>query len=172
MNTKSKNNSGFTLIEVLITMGMLTLMAGIVGTLSMSDYFAYDFRAERNLAVSLLQKARAQAIANVNQSEFGHGVFIDTANDRYVLYEPQSDPTVPPDHGYIDSVDSNYEIKFFSAKVTHTGMTHVVFSSIDGKAVVYNIDPSCQIPLVTQLCLDGIKSVISINPEGQIQWTN
>jgi len=159
---KVKNNSGFTLVEVLITMGILGLAVGITAALTMNDYYGRDFRTERQLAVSLMQKARAQSIANINQSQFGHGLFIDIANNQYVLYEPVSDSTVPPDHGYDGSASGNEEIKFFSVRVAHTGMTHVVFSPINGKADVYGGD----------LSLDGVKSIISINEEGQIKWTN
>jgi prepilin-type N-terminal cleavage/methylation domain-containing protein len=154
-----KNNSGFTLVEVLITMGILGLAVGITASLTMNDYYGRDFRTERQLAVSLLQKARAQSIANINQSQLGHGLFIDTANSQYVLFEP--DPLLPLP-GYDSSASSNQYITFFSAKVTHEDMTHVIFSPIDGKATFFGGD----------LSLDGGKSIISINDEGQITWTN
>jgi len=159
MKTGIKNDSGFTLTEVLVVMGIVALGLGMAAAFGLSDYHAYDFRAERNLAVSILQKARAQSMSNINDKP--HGVFIDTANNQYVIFEPDPNPIFLPS-GYNLSAGSNEYINFLNSSISHTDMTYVVFSPIDGQTT-FDVD---------HLSLDGIKSVIYVNSEGQIRWTN
>lgn len=77
---------GFTFIELIIVVGLI----GILLTFSMAVSFSSISRSsviqERDLFVALLLTGtRAKAIANVNQTS--HGIHIDNANNRYILFE-------------------------------------------------------------------------------------
>ena len=70
-----KNYSGFTLIEMLVSMGIIILIAGFGLFLSMDFYRGYLFHYEKDLVISILQKARSQSLANIDEKP--HGVYID-----------------------------------------------------------------------------------------------
>jgi prepilin-type N-terminal cleavage/methylation domain-containing protein len=70
--------SGFTLIEVLVTLTLIGLIAGL-GTMTLRPLRTASLSSERDLIVSLLSRARSRAMAN--DSDVPHGFCIDS--DRY-----------------------------------------------------------------------------------------
>src|ERR1039458_2199647 len=76
---ESRTTNGFTLIEVLVVMGILAILSTMGYLITIDFYKSYAFNAERDTIVSLLQKARAASLSNINESP--HGVYFD---DNYV----------------------------------------------------------------------------------------
>lgn len=72
------------MIEVIIVVALLAIIAGYGIPYSISSIARSYATGERDLMVSLLTQARARSIANVNES--AHGVYIDAAHRRYVVY--------------------------------------------------------------------------------------
>lgn len=64
-------SKGFTLIEIVISMAILTIILGLGLFMSMDSYNAYLSRSERDTIVSLLQRARSHAMANSYQTSWG-----------------------------------------------------------------------------------------------------
>jgi prepilin-type N-terminal cleavage/methylation domain-containing protein len=62
---------GFTLVEVLISIAILTLLAGLGLFVTVGAYQGSVSRSERDIVVSLLERARSRAMANVGQSSWG-----------------------------------------------------------------------------------------------------
>lgn len=144
--------AAFTLIEVLVVIVLFAVLAGMAAAISIQDYRSGNFRSERDLAISVFQKARSRAVANIN--DLPHGVHIDSGNDQYIIFEGTFNVSAP----------SNEYIQFSvpNSSVSHSGMQEVVFGQLDGQATITG----------GNLSLENGRSEISVNPEGQISWTN
>lgn len=148
------SQSGFTLIEVITVMAIFIILASLGLFLSMDFYKSFAFHNERKILVSILQKARSQSLANINQKP--HGMYIDyAANPKtYTLFQGSN----------YASRDVNQDIVFQASwAVTPLGMTEVVFSQLSGQASVSGGNLTLR---------DSIHSdaVIFINNEGRIDF--
>lgn len=85
-----KNNSGFTLIEIIIVIAIL----GFLSTIAVFDFFAFKENSDLNNNVqefvSVLKLAQNKAISAENNSQYG--VYIDTSDspNQYVLFKGPS----------------------------------------------------------------------------------
>ncbi len=147
----SSAQAGFTLIEVLVVLSIVTLIIGATLMFDVNSYRGEAFRAERNNLVVALQTARADALNNINQMK--HGVKINT--DEYVIFEGST---------FDDSLENTRKKIPLSYPVT-LGVgspDEIVFNqlsgdSIDGEIVL--IDPE-----------RNMTTNIIINHEGKIGW--
>ena len=154
----SADRQGFTLIECLIVVAIMTTVAAGGLLLSMDSYRGYSFRNDRDSLISLLQHARAQAIGNVCLGDVcmagaDHGVAIKT--DRYVLFQGSSYATRDVEQDIVVPSSPN------SDKV---GLEEVVFSALSG-------DP-LQTGEISLMDVSVQGSIITIGDEGQITWTH
>lgn len=121
-----KEDKGFTLIEVLVVMVLFILVSGFALFLSLDSFRGYVYASDRNTLVSALQKARSQALANVNQKP--HGVHINHSSNpkTYTVFEGSSwtDPSHDP------SLDIRFEV---NKNVVLTGVNDVIFSPLSGE---------------------------------------
>ncbi len=148
---KVKSGAGFTLIEMLVAMLILISIMGLGMFLSMDYYRSYIFYYEKDLAISILQKARSQSLANINQS--WHGVKIGAS--EYIIFEGND---AVHDYNHRDTAkDTKYEA---DKTIALSGMSEVVFTRLIATST----------PVGGDLTLsDGIRSaIISINNEGRI----
>ncbi len=96
------SSKGFTLIEILVVFGIFALIISLGLIVSMDSFRSFAFRNEQNLAISVLQKARSQAMSNVcigqvtsNPAQCSlpgyccdgksHGVYFDS--NQYVIFQ-------------------------------------------------------------------------------------
>ena len=147
---------GFTLIEILVVMGLFALLAGLGLMVSMDTYRGSSFRADRDLFVALLQHARAQAVNNICTGTCtdgaAHGVGV--AAGAYTVFQGSS-------YGARDaSQDQTFTA---SPMVTPSGDTEVVFEQLTGAVVSQR---------VIVLNGDGKVSTTTIETNGRIWWTN
>jgi prepilin-type N-terminal cleavage/methylation domain-containing protein len=163
---RTSNRNAFTLIELIVVMALVTIVAGFGLILSMESYRGDSFRSERDTLVATLQKARGQAINNMC---FGttctggkpHGVHLGL--HQYVVFQGSSYAT--RDAAYDDVTSARY----LGLATTSPSLTDIVFSQLAGTTT-----PSPG-GVTTISIIDSAgsgSSVISINPEGQISWTN
>ena len=145
--------AGFALMELLISLVLFAIIFSMGLFFSMDSYRGYTFRSERNIAIALLQKARAQALANIHQQP--HGIHVDTIHKKYVVFEGSV---------FSDASPSNVDVPFISAAVTHSGMNDVVFDQLTGGIST--------VPLPWHFANNLQVSDILFNNEGQITWTN
>lgn len=127
-----------TILAVLSTLGYLV---------TIDFYKSYAFNSERDTIVAILQKARSQSLANINES--AHGVHFDQG--QYVIFQ-----------GSAYDINSGLNQRLSAASgIGHSGIIDVVFAQLSG-----DVNPSGNLFLN-----DGQRSaVISINREGQINW--
>jgi len=154
---------GLTLIEVLISLGLLSLVGGFSLYMSMDDTRSYTFRDDRDKIVSVLQRARSQSMHSVCRSAAcesaqPHGVYRDGV--VLVLFEGANYTT--RDEAF-DEI-----IELHSGTVTFDGFTEVTFVPISGNVTVM---PAGEWSLTVSDGL-GRTSDISLNSEGRIFWTN
>ena len=154
-----KRDRGLSLIEIVVVIGLLTAIAGLSMLVSIDTYRSYLFRGERDKVVQALQKARSRAIHNIC---FGagcsngrpHGVNIDSSTGTVTNFQGTSVSELP-------SVNDPFSL---NDGITISGLSDVVFSQLSGDAA-----PEGNITITDEV---GHISVISINSEGQILWTN
>jgi prepilin-type N-terminal cleavage/methylation domain-containing protein len=143
-----EDNFGFTILEVLIVMGILSILVGL-GLFIGNDFFkGYSLRLEKNTVVSALQKARSQSMNNIGQSN--HGIYV--TSDGFAIFQGPS----------YDGRSTSFDQAISSdPSITHSGLNEIVFSQLSGQS-----NASGTITLS-----NGISSTtISVNYEGAISW--
>ncbi len=154
---------GFTLIEILIVIGIMTLLGGMALIVSMDNYHAYAFRAERDTLVSLLQKARSQSMSNICLGTAGsctngktHGVYVSAG--QYTVFQG---PTYATRDTVVDEI---YPVRGVDVQKKSGSLTEVVFSQLSGDVLLPGY--------ITLLNSDGHVSTTTITSQGSITWTN
>ncbi len=145
-----KNNfeEGLTLVELLVTLAILFGIAGVGTLIGINFWNGESLQNERYNLVTILRKARSEAMNNINQS--AHGVFL--TNNSYILFKGASYAS------RIQEYDETFQIK---GSVNLTGLQEIVFQKIEGAS---NASGTITIS-------NGEKSHnISINYEGRIDW--
>src|ERR1051326_7870488 len=70
MNNQS-GQRGMTLIEMIVVIAIITILFATGVVMSMEAFRGYTRRSERDVIVSILQRARSRAMANVGQHAWG-----------------------------------------------------------------------------------------------------
>jgi len=151
---KKTGQSGFTLIEVTIVLGLIGVIAAFGVAMSYSSLSQTNVTQERDLFVTLLLRGtRAAAIANMEEA--AHGVYIDDANNRYILFTGTT---------YSSSDPSNRAIPYTNDVITvsNTGGDTIVFEQLSGKVTTGAGTISISNGSATQ--------EIIIRESGQIDW--
>jgi prepilin-type N-terminal cleavage/methylation domain-containing protein len=146
---------GFSLIEVIVVVALFGIVAGVGLIVSMESYRASSYHSDRALLVSLLQRARSQAINNLCSSSSCtdgavHGVHIEA--DKYVLFEGATYVAGNADNA-VFAADTN---------TTHSFTGDIIFSQLSATTSAQTITLTGQ----------GRASDITISAEGRISWTN
>lgn len=149
---------GFSLIEVVLVIALVSLCAGYGMFFSMDSYRSHSFYTDRDALVSLLQHARAESMSNICGGTgctggLQHGAVVES--DRYVLFEGANYSTR----------DASQDITIErSPLMSATGLTEAIFAVGSGDVAttgtIYLSDASHH------------ESDISIGSEGQISWTH
>ncbi len=158
---------GFTLLEIIVVIALITFIAGFAMIVSLDDYRGFSFRNERDVVVAVLQKARSQAMNNMCFEATGvtctdgkaHGAYF--GNDgEYVIFQGNSYATRDT------AVDEVIEAE--NAAADTSGFTEVVFERLSGDATT---NPSGTRTL-TITDDRGRTSVFTVEASGRIWWTN
>lgn len=150
-----KNNKGFTLMEVLITLGLIAIVAIVVSVLDINNFRGDSFRSEVSTIGTSLQTARANSFNNINQKK--HGVAFNPGGfSGYVIFEGNTYSTRDASKDIL--LPASYIVTFSPASPTE-----VVFEQLNGNAN-YNGDITLTDPQ------RGLSLVININNEGKIAW--
>jgi prepilin-type N-terminal cleavage/methylation domain-containing protein len=149
-NISSQNKkAGFTLIEIVIAIAILTAMLALGLFMSMDSYRAYLSRSERDTVVSLLQRARSHAMANSYNTTWG----LCYISPNYIIFRGST----------CTAGAATNEATPANTGAVITGLSSapwVVFSQVAGTTTAATIT-------VTE---NTKVSTITINNEGTINW--
>ncbi|MEN9390285.1 MAG: hypothetical protein RLZZ283_385 [Candidatus Parcubacteria bacterium] len=142
-----------------MVIGLVGVVASFGLFLSWESYEATLFKSDRDILVSALHRARSQAVNNmcfdpVCTDGSAHGVYIDTANHQYIVFEGASYATR---HAGVDQVYDG------TPSVTVAGPTEIVFTELSGAATPGSI---------VLTFVSGKTSTIDVTSEGRVTWTN
>ena len=157
-------NQGFTLIEIVVVISLISIIGGLAMLMSMDTFRNSAIRDERDVLVSTLQRARSMAVNNIcsgnasvcvnalgNSDGKPHGVHIQPGS--YVIFQGDSYIASDPAN---ETVQSNAK----GATVTSTG----------GDPVFKQLSGIVNAPVDITIEGAGHKSIISVNQEGRIAW--
>jgi prepilin-type N-terminal cleavage/methylation domain-containing protein len=152
---------GLTLVEIIISIAILTLIASLGLFISMDFFKNYSFRSEKNVIVSILQNARSQSINNIDQVR--HGIHFQANPIKYIEFEcPVSTPQCSS-YSSLPSefiINSSYNISFSNPTLPFD----IIFDQLNGNCI------NCTSP-INIVVIDGTKQyTININSEGRIDW--
>jgi prepilin-type N-terminal cleavage/methylation domain-containing protein len=162
LNTsKYASARGFSLLEMLVVIGMASILGGLALFASMDAFHGTNFRSERDMLVGLIQHARAQAVHNVCTGSgctngLPHGIRFDT--DTYTLFQGGT---------YVAGNSTNAVFEANTA-FPHAGSlagSEVIFSQLSGTT-------SCSACTFSLADTEGHTSTITVTGEGQIVWTH
>ncbi len=145
--------TGFTLIEVMIVIGLFALLMGLGLALGMDVYRGVLHRGERQIIVDTLATARARAMTNLYESE--HGVC--AAGADLVIFRGASYSASSPTN---ESVPGNHA----------TTLASTEFGCADGGIVFDQLSGRTDGGSIT-IHEDGRDdSTVEVNEEGAIIW--
>lgn len=157
---KKSANGGFTLIEALVVMGILSMLGGLGLFLNLDTYRSLMFRSERDTLISAILKARSQSMNNMCigtgcTDGKAHGVYV--TKGKYVIFQGQSYATR----------DTSVDEAIYAQNDT------VGFSSPSYEVVFAQLSGSVTTPLDIGFNDGAVHySTTSINTEGRVSWTN
>lgn len=142
------HNNGFTMIEIVVVIGIFAILGtfGLFATLD--SYRSSSLSGERASLVSILSRARANSLSNIDG--LPHGVHITPTN--YTIFEGSSYDT--------RAVNLDQTISA-SNSITHgTSTEDIIFSQLSGTTTQTIITLS-----------NGVRfEIITVNSEGMINW--
>ncbi len=150
------NARGFTLIEVLLVIGLFAIVAGLVVSVGLHTHSGFSAQGDEDLAIATLQKARSQSMHGVCTGDcvaaVAHGVH--SAAHGLVLFQGGSfDPT--------DAANEN--LPALSNATTFAG-ADIIFAPLTGVA-----DATATLTIFDN---GSSTSAITVGTEGQLSWSN
>jgi prepilin-type N-terminal cleavage/methylation domain-containing protein len=153
----SIQNRGFTLVEIAIVMGILSIIFAIGLFMSIDAFHAQIFRSGRESLVSALTASRARALTNFYQTP--HGICYSTPN--FILFRGTVyDPAAPTNEQILGnpSVTISSAGDFFKCG-SHSEMVFArLAATTSSNGMITVTEPGHQ------------PSTVSVNAEGTIIW--
>ncbi len=143
---------GFSLIEIVIVVAILALLVGLGLFMSMETLGGTIYRSEQATIVSLLQKARSRAMANIDQVAWS----VCYAAPNYLVAKGA---TCNAANAY-DTVAANPAVAAASHFADPAKFPTVVFAQLSGNTA----------PAEIVIVQDNRTSTTTLNHEGTIIW--
>jgi Tfp pilus assembly protein FimT len=161
-------DTGFSVLEMTIVMGLLALVGALGLAMTMDSMRGGAFRNSRDSALSALQRARSLSLNSICQGTAcvdgkSHGVYFSPAARGVVIFQITQ--------GLIDysqcDMPVNEFVEFDSGTVVAGATTTIIFNRLDGTLAGGATSTS-----VTLTDDAGRNSTIEVNFEGRIDWAN
>ena len=158
---------GFTLIEIMIAVAILLAILSLGLIISLDFYKSYSFGSEKEVIVSMLQKARSQSLNNINQVR--HGVhFENDSGLTYILFECEA--ATPQCNSYVATAGDIVVHSSFGISLTSPITPFdIIFDQLSGDCIISTtFDCSNENPIIIN---DENKTDdVRVNKEGAINW--
>mgnify|MGYP001563404602 FL=1 len=142
------NEKGITLVEILTAMGILTVVLSLGYFVGFDFYKNYALHSEKDVLISVLRKARSQALNNVGAT--AHGIYIDDSS--YTIFYGNS----------FVSRDSQYDENIKRAPgISLSGLNEAVFQPLTATSTASS---------TIALSNNQKTFFIDLNYEGRINW--
>lgn len=151
---------GFSLIEILVVMGLFALLMAMGVVFSLNSYQGYVFRTEYGNFTHVLAKARNFAVNNFDESQHGIHFELDALPGSYEY-------TLFVGNTYVDGDPSNQTFALNRA-IAVAAPDDIVFEQLSGNLDETNSD--CTAPCTITFTYAGKNEVIEINEIGAISW--
>lgn len=146
---------GFTLVEILVVMGMLAMIF-VIGSLVNINFYTRELTSsEETTLIGILQKARSRSMNNLHQSS--HGIHFDESEENYVLFRGTE---------YIPDADTNETVPRNPNIDIDPSSGDVVFEQLSGNLV----STSSEEITLTLSDNSGRTKEINIKANGLIDW--
>ncbi|MDP2695865.1 MAG: hypothetical protein Q8O87_01275 [bacterium] len=143
----AKKALGFTMVELAVVIGVLALLAAIFLPIGIDFYISYQFRAESNMLVSLLEQSRSLAMTNNGESYWG--LYVD-AND-FVVFQGLN---------YASRDQSADKIFARTENIGISGPSELVFANLSGTTT----------PATFDIVSDEKSATVGVNSQGVISY--
>ena len=143
----NKKGAGFTLFEIIVSLGILATLAAITIPYTVHLYQSYQIDTERTLMLALLREARTMSLAGNGSADHGLHVY----GSDYTLFEGST---------YAGRDQSKDEVFPRESAVTISGPSDIIFKYLTARtaSVSFTLD-------------NGTKTTnIYVNKEGRIDW--
>lgn len=154
---------GFTVIEIMVVVAIIVIIGSVTMATNMDSFRGYSFRDERDILINTLTRARSMAVNNMcfgETCEGGkpHGIHFEA--DKYTIFQGS---TWASRDGEVDEViEINPVIEISTSLLLPFD---VIFAQLSGDVLIGVLD-------ITISDDTFHTSIISLNSEGQIKWTN
>lgn len=148
------NLGGFTLVEIVIVMALMTILGSTGIAFGLDSYGRSVCHSERDATVAFLHRARAMAMNNLNKTS--HGLHFE--NDKYVLFSGNSYKSNDPLNEIIPRTSSlTISLPNEQNEIIFGQLTGEVGGSMVGDIFIDSASSTCH-------------ELISLNKEGGIDW--
>lgn len=145
----ARRQAGFTLMEILIAMGIMVILIGLTAPFTVNFYRRYQIITERSLLLSLLRQARTLSFSGAGSAD--HGVHIASTSYTYTLFEGPS---------YAARDQSKDQTFAMASGVVFTGPSDIIFKYLSARtsSVSFTFDNGT------------LREKITVNREARIDW--
>ncbi len=150
-----KHTDAFTLIEVIISITILTILLSLGMLYSTALQQNFVSTSEQSTLINLLSRARGQAQNNIHQTR--HGVCYKQESHSYVLFE-----------GYTYDAMSSSNISISANSHVSVESSPNIISCIYGLGVVFTQLSGTSTPVVIVIHQESHISTTTVNYEGAI----
>ena len=143
-----KSQKGFTLLEIIIVIGLFALLVGISIPFGLDVYRSYVLISETRNMVSFLRRAETLSFTNTRNDSYG----VMIMNDRFVVFRGASFATR----------DTAFDEEYLrSPLVIVSGIAHIVFAAVTGRPDIMG----------TTTFSNGVnEQTVFINEHGTLFW--
>lgn len=149
-----KNNRGFTLIEILVTMGLVGMLFVAGSFMDISSIGRELVISENTTLVSALQKARSRAMNNIYASP--HGVYFGTDEAEYIVFRGAS---YDSDDVANEHIERNINVVVSAKDDNGNDFQEIYFEQLSGKPNIVGkitLDDGVQTPRVIDISENGL----------------